>query len=196
MDAGLDSRFSHRTYVIRRKFFKLFGAAFHIYLPDGSVGFYSKQKAFKLREDIRIYTGEDVSREVLTIKARQIIDWSAAYDVVDPASGRKIGALKRKGWRSLVRDEWVLMDAEDRELGSIKEDSTALALVRRFLTALLPQRFHVEMGGNAVAAFHQHFNPFLFKMTMDFSADGARALDRRLGLAAGVLLAAIEGRQG
>ena len=55
------SQFQHNTYLIRQKIFKLFGAAFHIYDPAGNVAFYSKQKAFKLKEDIRIYTNEDMS---------------------------------------------------------------------------------------------------------------------------------------
>lgn len=44
--------FTHENYLVRRKIFKLFGAAFHIYDPSGKVAFYSKQKAFKLKEDI------------------------------------------------------------------------------------------------------------------------------------------------
>ncbi len=43
-------------YTIRRKVLKIFGAAFHIYDPHGNLAGYCKQKAFKLKEDIRIYT--------------------------------------------------------------------------------------------------------------------------------------------
>lgn len=88
--------FHHDHYLVRRKILKLFGAAFHIYDPSGRVAFYSKMKAFKLKEDIRIYTGEDMQTEVLTIHARQIIDISAAYDVIDPATKLKVGALKKE----------------------------------------------------------------------------------------------------
>ena len=97
--------FTHPTYLIRRKFFRLLGAAFHVYDPDGGLVFYSKQKAFKLREDIRLYSDESMTTEVLTIQARQIVDFSAAYDVVETATGTKLGALKRKGWKSIVWDE-------------------------------------------------------------------------------------------
>ena len=58
-----------------------------------------KQKAFKLKEDIRLYTGEDMQTEVLSIQARQVLDFSAAYDVIDSATRMKVGALKRKGMR-------------------------------------------------------------------------------------------------
>ena len=194
-----DQRFGHTQYIIRKKVFKLLGAAFHVYDTAGNVVMYSKQKAFKLREDIRLYTGEDMQTELLTIQARQIMDFGAAYDVVESRSRAKVGALKRKGLKSMLRDEWVVMDAFDREIGLIQEDSTALALVRRFIDAaamFLPQKFHVEIGGQPVATFQQNMNPFVRKLTVDFSLDPQGRLDRRLGLAAACLLSAIEGRQG
>ena len=46
-----------------------------------------------------------------------------------------------------------------------------------------------------VAAIKQAWNPIVFKAEMDLSADHARRLDRRLAMAAGILLMAIEGRQ-
>jgi uncharacterized protein YxjI len=196
--ASNDPRFGHPQYVVRKKVFKLFGAAFHVYDPAGNVVMYSKQKAFKLKEDIRLYTGEDMQTELLIIQARAIIDFSAAYDVVDPRNGAKIGSLKRKGWKSMLRDEWLIMDAQDQEIGVIQEDSTALALVRRFIdmaSMLLPQKYHIDVGGTTVATFQQNFNPFVKKLTLDFSPDTQNRLDRRLGLAAATLLSAIEGRQ-
>jgi uncharacterized protein YxjI len=192
----IDNRFQQNDYMIRKKIFKLLGDAFHIYDAAGNVVFYSRLKAFKLKEDIRVYTGEDMASEALSIQARQILDFSAAYDVVDPGSGEKVGALKRRGLKSLIRDEWIIMDAGDREIGLVQEDSTALALVRRFLSNLIPQSFTGTVGGTQVFAFRRHFNPFVLRMDMDFSPDTDGLLDRRLGIAAGVLLSAIEGRQG
>jgi len=192
----MTDRFEHTTYLVRRKILKLFGAAFHIYDPQGNVVFYSKLKAFKLKEDIRIYTGEDMREEVLVIKARKILDFSSAYDVVDPTTNEKVGVLKRKGFKSILKDEWIIMDADDQDIGLIKEDSTALALLRRFLTgSLIPQKYYGEIDHNPVCTFKQNFNPFVVKINLDFSPDTNNLLDRRLGIAAAVLLCAIEGKQ-
>ena len=191
-------RFGHTNYVVRKKVLKIFGAAFHVYDGSGDLVLYSKQKAFKLREDIRLYTDEKKTAELMTIQARQIIDFSAAYDVIETPTRRKLGALKRKGWKSLIRDNWVIMDPNDREVGTVVEDSTALAVVRRLVSDValfLPQKFHVDYGGATVATFQQNFNPFVRKLLVDFSPDTAGHLDRRLGLAAAILLSAIEGRQ-
>src|SRR5688500_2438553 len=124
-------------------------------------------KAFKLKEDIRLYTGEDMQTELLTIQARQILDFAAAYDVIDARTQTKVGALKRRGWKSFLQDEWVIMNPQDHDIGVIKEDSMLLAVVRRFLTNLVPQSFQGEVSGVSVCTFKQHFNPFVFKMTLD-----------------------------
>ncbi|HYO53687.1 hypothetical protein [Archangium sp.] len=188
-------RFGQSRYMIRRKFFKFFGGAFHIYDEAGNVAFYSKMKAFKLKEDLRVFTGEDMQQEVLTIQARNILDISATYDVTDAATGQKVGALRRKGLKSILRDEWLILDINDQEVGTIQEDSLLLAVVRRFLTNLVPQTFQGAVGGAPVFTFRQHFNPFIQKISLDFSMDTSGRLDRHLGIAAAVLLCAIEGRQ-
>jgi hypothetical protein len=134
--------------------------------------------------------------EVLTIIARNIIDFSAVYDVFDPANNIKVGALKRKGMKSVIKDEWIIMDAENREIGLIQEDSMMLALIRRFLVNLIPQKYHGVVNGKQVCLFKQNFNPFVMKVNLDYSMDTKGLLDRRLGIAGAILLCAIEGKQG
>lgn len=184
----------HDSYVIRRKFLKVFGNEFRVLDPSGTQVLFSRQKAFKLREDIRVWSGDDMQTELLRIAARQIIDFSAAYDVIDSATGEKVGAFKRKGLKSVVRDEWILMDAADTEVGLFQEDSMGMAILRRFIN-IIPQKFHMDVGTAHVANLRQNWNPFVLKMTVDFSPDTQKMLDRRLGLAVAILHSAIEGRQ-
>src|SRR6187431_1816826 len=94
--------FRANQYMIRRKVFTLFGAKFHIYDAEQRLIGFSKQKAFKLKEDIRVFSDETMAEELVLIQARQIIDFSASYDVVDSREGAKIGALRRKGFSSFV----------------------------------------------------------------------------------------------
>lgn len=194
-----NSRFSGSKFLFKRQILKLIGAAFFVHDEGGGVVLYADQKAFKLREDIRLYTGEDKTVEVMRIAARSIMDFSAAYDVFDSASGQKLGALRRAGLKSMMRDEWQITDANDREIGAIVEDSLPLALLRRFIefTALLfPQKYSITVAGQAVGHFAQTHNPLNMQIQADFSADTSGVLDRRLALAAGVLMCAIEGKQG
>ena len=70
-----------------------------------------------------------------------------------------------------------------------------LAMLRRFLTSLIPQTFQADIEGHPVATYSQQFNPFVLKLNLDFSSDTNGLLDPRMGIAAGILLCAIEGRQ-
>ncbi len=182
-------------FSFHKKFFKLAGGEFRVLDSNGRLVLFSEQKAFKLREDIRVYGDEAKSREVLSIKTQQIIDFSAAYDVVDSASGEPVGSLRRKGLKSILQDEWEILDPQGQVVGQVLEDSALMAILRRFLSNLIPQRYDFVLQGRKVGSFHQQVNPFVYRATMDLSADSGRVLDRRLAVAAGILLMAIEGRQ-
>jgi len=187
--------FQHPSYLLKRQAIALTGK-FRFYDPAGNLVMFSEQKMFKLREDIRVYADEAKTQEVLSIKARQYIDFSAAYDVVDTAMNQKVGVLRRKGLRSLLRDEWEVLDAGDNLKGLLFEDSIGLALLRRLVLGhWLPQNYDITFGQTRVADLKQNFNLFRYELNLDFSMDVNRQLDRRLGIAAGILLAAIEGRQ-
>lgn len=191
----MDDRFSHRRYLVRRKIFKLLGEAFHIYDEAGNVVLYSKQKAFRLREDIRLYDNESMDTELVTIAARNIIDFGAAYEVVDAVTGDRLGTFKRKGFSSILRDSWIVMDAEGNDIGSIQEDNMALALFRRFASSLVPQTFAVQVHGQPVCTYSQRFNPFIFKIDVVLGPADAPAFNARMAIAGAVLLCAIEQRQ-
>ena len=190
----MNTSFLSNQYVLKRQVFALAGK-FRVYDSSGKLMLFSEQKMFKLREDIRVFSDESKAQEVLMIKARQIIDFSAAYDVVDSTTGQKVGAFRRKGLASMLRDEWEILDVNDSVIGSLFEDSMGLALLRRFLSNLVPQNYDITMGTDRVADLKQNFNPFTYELNLDFSMDINHRLDRRLGIAAGILLAAVEGRQ-
>ncbi len=195
----MDQMFPAANYVVTRKILKLVGGAFYVRDTNGGLVAYSEQKGFKLKEDIRIFADEAKTRELVAIHARQVLDFSATYDIIDSASGQRIGALQRQGGKSILRDEWHVLDASDAAIAVLIEDSMALALLRRLLTALVPQRYDVfmpdEKVGEKIADMDQAFNPFRYELAVDFSLDGQGRLDHRLGIAAAILLAAVEGRQ-
>lgn len=188
------STFTHKDYVLKRQVVALTGKI-RVFVPSGMLMLYSEQKMFKLREDIRVFEDETKTREMLWIQARQIIDFAAAYDVTDQTTGQKVGALRRKGWQSMLRDAWEVLDPFDQVIGTIQEDSPMRAFLRRFLLgSLLPQRYELLMGDRMAATFQQRFHIFRYEMDIAFPTDEG-ALDPRLGLAAAILLATVEGKQ-
>jgi uncharacterized protein YxjI len=187
-------------YTIRRKVFKILGAGFHIYDAEGNIAGYCKQKAFRLKEDLRVYTGESMTDELFRIGTTQVIDFAASYTVSLP-TGERLGTFKRKGLRSLFKDAWLVSGPEGEPFAEIHEESAWKATIRRFAddwAFLLPQKFLLrEIGSqdDPIATYRTHFNPFVHRLGVAIHRDDPR-LDDLLVLAGGCLLAAIEGRQG
>jgi hypothetical protein len=194
--ANLPSVFEHQTYLLRKQFFKHFfkhfGVTYYIYDPSDRLVFFieGNENPFKWYKDIRLYAEEAMRTELVSIQPRQVLGFFVAYDVIDSATQVKVGALRRTGMKTIL-----ILDANDVPIGSVKEAGMNLPLVRRFLNELFlrPQKWHGEVRGQPVCAFKLNFNPGVFKLELDvleldFSMDQGKLLDRRLGVAAGVLL--------
>lgn len=184
-------------YTIRRKVFKLFGAGFHIYGSDGELVGYCKQKAFKLKEDLRIYTDESLSQELLRITTPNVIDFSAMYQV-HLSPGGHIGSYRRHGGKSFFRDTWSVLDSEGTTIAQIREDSAVKALLRRLhgvIALFIPQTYMLDsIDGRPIARYRTHANPFVYRLSVTILQEH-EALDDLLILAGGCLLSAIERRQ-
>lgn len=187
--------FTANYFVLKKQVLALTGT-FRLYDQNEQMVAYSRQKMFKLREDIRVYADEDQRQELLYIQARQILDFSAAYDVRDSQTGEMVGTLRRRGLRSMLQDTWDVLGPDERLIGTLVEDNLGLAMLRRLLLgSLLPQNYDLLVNEQRVMDLRQRFNPFRYELILDFSFDTTRAIDHRLGIAAGILLGAIEGRQ-
>ena len=191
----LASIWKRSHYRFRRRFWTMFGSRLDVFDEYRNVVMHCHQKAFRLREDIRLHEGSEGGREILRIQARHIIDFGASYDVIDQLSGDWVGTLRRKGWQSMVRDKWEILDVSGNVIATLDEDNMTMAMLRRFLTELIPQRLHFSnLAGWEIANLDQHFNPFIYWLDLDIPQPPA--IDPRLFLAMATCVAAIEGRQG
>jgi len=181
-------------YMIREKFWKIFGNKFWFEDVNEKRYGFCEQKRFKLKEDIRIYVDESKSQEWLKIKQKQIVDAWGGYDIMDSQTGEHIGTVRRKFWASVLRTRWHLLDAAGNEIGMLIEDSMGYALARRiFLGILLPKKFHIEIGGGGeFVTMRQMFNPFIKKLVVNIPP--SHPLDRRFIAGLAIVIAAIDGR--
>jgi len=88
----------------------------------GNVVAYVKQKMFKLKEDIAIYSDDTKSETNYQIKADRWIDFSAAYSITDK-NNNEIGKIARKGWRSMWKAEYELIDQNEQIQFHIREEN-------------------------------------------------------------------------
>jgi hypothetical protein len=186
--------FQQDRFTARQEVFA-FAPQFFFLDLNGNTLAYLRKKVFTWKDEIRVFSDQEQTMELLSIKARKIIDWGTAFDVTDSINHQRVGGLKRRGWKSVARQEWTIMDAGDQEIGKVQEDLLLLATVRRYLTSIIPQRYSFEIGGQQVGTARQNWNFFAPKIDVNFTGDPAKRLDRRLLAAAIVLLMAVEVRQ-
>ena len=190
------SVFDLNQYLCRRKVMAFVGKI-SVMDSSGAVVAFSRQKAFKLREEVRVFTDESESSLLFTIKARNIIDFAATYDVT-MQDGTVVGALRRKGLKSMFKDQWMVQGPGDSVDGSIDEaGGTGLALARRFVPFVswfMTQDYTMTANGTQVASFQRNRNPFVSKLDAQVTP-GASRTHRTLALAAAVLMLIIEGKE-
>lgn len=183
-------------FIVKSKIFSLsFDKKFNIFDGNDKLIGLCNQKAFKLKEDIRVFSDESMKKEIIKIQAKQVVDFSAAYDVYDSDTKTLLGSWQREGLKSVLRDSWVLMDPHGRQIAQLQEDNMTLALVRRFLSNLVPQSYYLKNAqGVTLASYEQTFNPFLYGLKVKIFKQ-PNAPHPKLAMAGAMLLASIEGRQ-
>ncbi|THH37599.1 LURP-one-related/scramblase family protein [Neolewinella litorea] len=88
----------------------------------GRVVAYVRQKMLRLKEDIQIYSNESRSRVLYNIRADRWLDWSAAYAFYDER-GTQFGKVARKGWRSIWKAEYEIVDRHDQPQYKVQEEN-------------------------------------------------------------------------
>jgi uncharacterized protein YxjI len=158
-----------------------------------------RQKKLAIKEDIRFYADESQTEELFRIKARAVMEFSGRYDVTTPA-GEKVGVLGKVFGKSLLRSTWSIMDANEQEVAIAKERSQFWAIVRRVIDQVpygdfIPIVFHFTID-----AGEHHLGDLTRRLgirdtyDLDLSGDTERVIDRRLAIALGIALDALQSR--
>ena len=110
--------------------FKILAFSPQIYVQDasGAEVCYVKQKLFRFREKVEVFTDSTRKSLLSTIQADRIIDFNANYAFHFP-DGTKFGSVRRKGLRSLWRAHYeILNDAGDVAFDMREENPGAKVL--------------------------------------------------------------------
>lgn len=104
--------------------FKVLALASQIRINDanGQMLGYVKQKLFKLKEDIRVFTDDSQTNQIFGIRADRILDFSAKYNFTDRA-GNLLGSIRRRGMRSLWKAHYEIYDERDNQVMEIREEN-------------------------------------------------------------------------
>ena len=169
-------------FLVVRPWLSLMGRKFWVYGPGNALVAFVKHPLLKLRPEFTIFADESETVPFLHVKARTVIGFNICHDCFDPQSGARVGSLRRQGLKSMFKDTWDLLDANDQVVGLMTEDS--MSLVRRIFP-IIPGKWHVELGGQVVAKINQQFTFFSKKFDLDVSMGQGR-LDPRFAIACAI----------
>ena len=180
-------------YLIREKFWKIFGNKFRIMDEQDNLYGFCDQKRFKIKEDLRIYDDENKNNEWLVIKQKNLIDAWGGFDIYDPKAGILLGTVRKKFWNSILRTRWELLDSEGKLIGVLEEDSLGYALARRTFLGILPKKYTLHtIGSNVPITMRQKFNPIIKKLIVNIPPE--HPFDRRYIAGLAMVIAALDGR--
>ncbi len=148
---------SQSRYRIRRNFWSVFERTFRVFTMDGQLIMLVKHPVFRFREEFTVYADEAQQRPLLFIKSRQVISINFAFEVTDVETGQVLGSVQKRGLRSIVRDKFIVRDADGQEIGFVEEQGASI--LRRFFP-ILTSKHSVVLHGNQAAAIRQIFRFF------------------------------------
>ncbi len=110
--------------------FKLITLVSQIYIRDSNdemLG-YVRQKLLKLKEDINVFADEQQTQHLYNIKADRMLDFSAKYNFTDNR-GANVGAIKRKGMRSIFKAHYEIYAPSGVLVMEIHEENAWIKVV-------------------------------------------------------------------
>lgn len=119
--------------------FKIMALASQATVTDanGRTVLHTKQKMFKFKEHVEIWTDATRGTLLAEIKANKVIDWSARYFSTD-AHGQPIGSVGRRGWRSMWKAHYEAFNPGDNTPDFSIQEENAWSKVADSLLGEIP----------------------------------------------------------
>lgn len=89
---------------------------------NGNTLAFVRQKMFKLKEEVIVFSDESRSKENFRIKADKWLDFNTVYNFTS-ANNHNLGKITRKGWASLWKAKYELYDEKDQQDLIIEEEN-------------------------------------------------------------------------
>ena len=187
--------FDYCDYLVRRKVLTFFGAKLHVFDPRGDLAAFAHMKTFRLKEDIRVYADERMDTELMRINATSALDATTTYDVVESATGRKVGALQWSGVEGFIRKKWDILDPRDDNAGKVVEASSVTAFFRVLTILRPPREYQGFVGTEHVIDIAETTDLFVTKFRLSFLPEAQGRIEPAMAMAVAILLCAVEGKR-
>jgi uncharacterized protein YxjI len=144
-----------------------------------------------VKRHVSFYTSDDRTVRVLEVLQDSKLHFINATYTVRDAQGTVIARFRKNYLFNLLRRKWEVLSAEGVVEWVAREDSIILSLVRRvvpFMGLLRTNFIFQRAGSDAVIGEFRRKLTILDRYVLDLGADRARAFDRRVAVALGVML--------
>jgi len=189
MTEAADNSLSDVHYTLTKRRMKLF-SEFTGVDAEGNEILFGKQEPGLGKSVFDVFRHEGDAAPVYRIHRTGLSLSEFRFDLfeVEGDSEKKVGTLARKFLESMLRDHWLILDADGNQIGEILEDSTALAILRRTVLDALTQAFFVTVHGQKIAEYRRKY--MKFNQTTDIHILPAcdQVYDRKLAVMLGMML--------
>ncbi len=151
-----DPIFRGNDFVIKEKIFSI-GKKYIIEDEEGNQIAYCEKESPRLKEDIKIYEDEEKDETLFRIEQKSLTKFTGLFEVLDHTSEGEdvIGYLRRDGFRSLVRDQWSVLDDDKNEIAVLRSDYPLKDLLRFKGLKKIPHRYEIFQDGKKIGVFKQ-----------------------------------------
>ena len=164
-----------------------------------------KQKIFKLKEHVEVFSDETRTQILYNIHANKWLDFNTTYTFTN-AQGENIGRLARKGWRSLWKASYELYDEKDQQDLVIREKNAWVKVMDGLLCEIPvaglfsgyffnPTYTVSRPDGTLVASFIKQASFFGRKFKLNQEAAFEKGEEQRIQLGL-MMMALLERRRG
>lgn len=95
---------------------------------SGNVIAYTRQKKWRLREHVEIFSDTSRKNVLYEIKASNWLDFNTSYSITQK-SGQNLGKVSRKGLRSMWSAKYHVIDAEENDSYQISEENPFIKFI-------------------------------------------------------------------
>jgi len=195
---------THNQFLLQQKLTLLINR-YEYFLYDNDIKgeqiAFAEQKRFAFKEAITVWTNDSRAEVLFNVKAEKILDIHGKFIVKD-SQDNLIGYCRKAFKASLLRSTWEVYDAQDHLLFIVKERSHGMAIFRRLaqfipylsdIAPFFPFNFVYEKDGKVVGHHTRTWGRLAdqYKQSLD---NELGSVDRRLILALGILLDALQDR--
>lgn len=105
---------------------------FSVFDANGNEIAYTRQKIFKIKEGVEIFSNSNRQQRLYQIHADRIIDFNACYQISNE-QGEHLGSVRRAGMRSLWQTHYEIFDANNQKQYDIREQNPWIAVADSLL---------------------------------------------------------------